>query len=291
MTLSEKDIFQPAIEELALLDVGIYGPKSFQDYAKANHSEVPKKTAEYISIDFYEKLKKSLRDDSTMVFRLGKSVDAKTTNFALVKIKDHLKDFFLCDKDIFSNEEISTFLPTTSLRKFYQYTILPDLSESSFVNLGLASGLIATAIGLDDPETTIIPATCQSTFEFTFKPHSLLPDIFKHENGQVEIDSIFIEKRNGQDTLFLIEAKSSYKRESFNSLAKHKLVYPLLAISPKIPKDMPIVPIYIKVKKHDDGVTYDIAECEFPDPRKILPAINQLKVIKHARYFLPLKFK
>jgi hypothetical protein len=100
MTSSEKDIFLPAIEELALLDVGIYGPKSFQDYAKANHFD-GLKTAPLISVDFFERLQKTLRKNSTMVFRLGKSVDGKTTNFALVKVKDHLKDFFLCDKDIF----------------------------------------------------------------------------------------------------------------------------------------------------------------------------------------------
>lgn len=286
----ENDIFRPAIDELVLKDVGIYGPKSFQEYVKAYHFD-GLKTAQYISVDFYERLQKILRKNSTMVFRLGKSVDGKTTNFALVKVKDHLKDFFLCDKDIFSNEEITTFLPTTSLRKFYQYLILPELSESSFVNLGLASGLIATAISLDDPDATIIPATCQSTFTFEFKPHSHLPNILQHGNGQVEIDSIFIERRKDKDTLFLIEAKSSYKRESFNSLAKHKLVYPLLALYPKIPKDMPIVPIYIKVKKIEDGVTFDIAECEFPDPRKISPNIDQLKVVKHARYFLPVQFK
>jgi hypothetical protein len=285
----EKDIFKAALDELAHIDIGIFGPKSFQEYAKVNHFD-RLNTRSLISVDFYERLHRSLRKNSAMVFRLGKSTDGRTTNFAIVKVKNRLKDFFLCDKDIFLNKEITTFLPVTSLKKFYQYLILPELSESSFVNLGLASGLIGTAIELDDPEAMIIPATCKSTFTFEFKPHSLLPSILKHDNGQVEIDSIFIEKRNGKESLFLIEAKSSYKREAFNSLAKHKLVYPLLAIYPKIPKDLPIIPIYVKVKKIEDGVSFDLAECEFPNPRKELPTIDQLKVVRCARYFLPLNF-
>jgi hypothetical protein len=290
MMPEEKDIFQPAIEELTQKDTGIFGPISFKEYAKAHHFD-GLKTAELISVDFYERLKKSLKENDAMIFRLGKSSDGKTTNFVIVKIKEHLKDFFLFDDDIFFDKNPSTFLPITSIRKFFQFLILPELSESSFVNLGLASGLIGNALSLDDPETIIIPATCRSSFTFKFKPHTLEPIELIHENGQVEIDSIFIEKRNGKDTLFLIEAKSSFNREQFNSLAKHKLVYPLLALSPKIPKDMPIVPIYIKVKKIEDGVTFDIAECEFPDPRKISPTIDQLKVVKHARYFLPVQFK
>jgi hypothetical protein len=283
--MAENEIFQKAIESLSSQDVGIYSPGSFQDYAKENGFS-SLSTAQYISVDTFEQLNKLLQNNDSMVFRLGKPRGARHTYFALVKVKDHLKDFFLWDNEIFSNEEVVTFLPTTSVRKFYQFLILPELTEPSFVNLGLASGLIGTALKLDDPETMIIPATTQSIFDFKFKPHSLLKDVLSHELGQVEIDSIFIEKRNGKDTLFIIEAKSSINRE-FSSLSKHKLVYPLLAIREEIPQDMPIIPVYIKVKKVKKGFTYDIAECHFPREET---AIDQLKAIRHLRLFLPVNF-
>jgi hypothetical protein len=284
----ETDIFEPALNSLK--DIGIFGPKSFKEYAKEHHFDSVR-TAELISVDFYERLQKSLRQNDAMVFRLGRSSDGKTTNFVIIKIKNHLRDFFFFDNEIFSAANSTTFLPITSMRKFYQFLILPELSESSFINLGLASGLIGDALGLDEPESMIIPATCRSSFTFEFVPHSLNPVHLKHENGQVEIDSIFIARREGRDCLFLIEAKSSFKRESFNSLAKHKLVYPLMALYPKMPEDMSIIPVYIKVKKVENGVTFDIAECDFPDPRIELAPIDKMKVKQHMRYYLPVNFR
>jgi hypothetical protein len=286
--MANKDLFQNALDVLSSEKVGIYGPESFRDYAVKNGFPNAD-TAQYISIDSYEQLNKNLKDNDTMVFRLGKGAEANTTNFALVKVKDHLKDFFLWEEEIFSSDEVVTFLPTTSVRKFYQFLILRDLTESSFVNLGLASGLIGLALGLDEPESMIIPATTQSTFKFDFIPHTLLNKPLTHNWGQVEIDSIFIETRNGKDTLFIIEAKTSINRE-IKSLSKHKLVYPLLAIKEEIPPDMPIVPVYIKVKKVKNGYTYDIAECHFPS-RGETATIDGLKAVKHSRFFLPVLFE
>ena len=60
--------------------------------------------------------------------------------------------------------------------------------------------------------------------------------MYRHNRGQVEIDSLFIGRRRGEDVLFLLEAKQSDR-----SLAKHKLVYPALAVADKVPADIAIV--------------------------------------------------
>lgn len=57
------------------------------------------------------------------------------------------------------------------------------------------------------------------------------PEGGQHYKGQVEIDALFVGRRNRQETLFVIEAKTS---NNFQSLAKHKLVYPVLALSSNV---------------------------------------------------------
>jgi len=88
-------------------------------------------------------------------------------------------------------------------------------------------------------------------------------EVFIHNKGQVEIDAMFLEKRNGKETLFVVEAKSDI---SHKSLAKHKLLYPVLGIASSIPKTIEIVPVYIKVKASQRGIHYHIVECSIPDP-------------------------
>ncbi|WP_252371579.1 DUF6997 domain-containing protein [Pseudoalteromonas phenolica] len=111
------------------------------------------------------------------------------------------------------------------------------------VNLACASGLLKEALSLDDEASIIVPATGQSTFTFRFKPICDEDTILEHINGQVEIDAVFVGKRNGKENLFVIEAKHS---EKFDSLAKHKLLYPCLSLLEKLPASMPIVPVYLR---------------------------------------------
>ena len=73
--------------------------------------------------------------------------------------------------------------------------------------------------------------------------------------------------------LFIIEAKS----DTTESLAKHKLVYPVLALRPVIRKNIRIAPVYMRVKRTDQEVHYHILECDWPDPRRNEPlGIDQL---------------
>ena len=55
-----------------------------------------------------------------------------------------------------------------------------------------------------------------------------------------------------------------------------------------IPKDMQIIPIYVRVLQKTDGLHYHIVECGFPDPRKQNPAINELIAKRHQHLILPM---
>jgi len=84
-----------------------------------------------------------------------------------------------------------------------------------------------------------------------------------HDKGQVEIDAVMFARRGGRRTLFVVEAK---KGKRANSLAKHKLVYPALALSghPAIrsfESDVDIVPVYLRAWSEGDQIHYQITEC------------------------------
>ncbi|WP_129688303.1 DUF6997 domain-containing protein [Gottfriedia acidiceleris] len=276
-------VFKYAIKEMIQESKSIYGPCSFQDYLKSNNIN-NQRTASFISVDAYEVLNRELRENNTMVLRIGVSL-SNNTQFALVKPNLPIIDeYFLSDEQLFTDIKGSTFLPTASYKQLFGFNLLPSLSETTLVNLGLASGIISAALNLDNYEIPLAPSTGKSTFSFNLNLHSEYNYEVLHNNGQVEVDAIFIEKRNGKESVFVLEAKSN---SSYKSLAKHKLVYPILAIASKVPKDMEIIPVYIKVFNNSEGLHYHILECSFPDPRIETRAINELKPVKHNHLILP----
>lgn len=200
------DLFGPAIDELQKSETYYWGPVSFQHYLRRNKLP-PKNTAQYISIDSLEKLPPSLRENDIMVFRLGtsKSKDVKGTQFALVK--SNLSDFFIFQPE---DSRATTYLPKVGIRDLFAYQVLPVFTESSLLNLALASGLISDALGLDD-RPILNPATGQSTFTFKLKLHSSIEKVFIHHKGQVEIDTLFLGRKSGKDYIYIIEAKSGYQ--------------------------------------------------------------------------------
>lgn len=260
-----------------------FGPISFQEYLRRNNIG-SKRTPSYISIDSLEVLDKELREANTMVFRLGADPVHKETAFALVK-SESINDFFLIDEELFGNLEAKTFIPTISMRDLFTYKIFPNSSESTLVNLGLASGVIGEALGLDKKEHLLAPTTGMSTFSFELKLHSSLSKIFQHNKGSVEIDCLLLGKRNGKDILFVFEAK---KDGSHKSIAKHKLAYPILSIAKNVPEDIDIVPVYLKTIKLEKGIFYNICECAPFDPRKVNTSINNISAFKMNCYRLDL---
>lgn len=278
------EVFEAALNTIKDKSVATFGPISFIDYLKNNGITKMGATPAAISIDSYERLHQSAKKQSAMIMRLGQSKGSIGTQFALVKVQDKIDDFFLKDEAIFNSEGI-VYIPTVNIEQLRVFSILPSLTEKSYVNLGFSSGLISYALGVDLVKPIFPPASCNSTFTFQFKPHSLINEVFIHNRGQVEIDAMFIEKRHNKETLFVVEAKSD---NSQKSLAKHKLLYPVLGIANSVPKEIAIVPVYIKVKTSYLGIHYHIVECSVPDPRIQSVAYNELVVKKYTHLVLNL---
>ena len=248
-------IFHDLLQEMQAKEQKVSFPQGFQDYVNAKNLRV--KTAPSISIDSLKKLPTALKNQNTMVLRLGAHPASNQTYISLVKSND-VNDFFFNDQALFGQLQPELFLPNVSIRSLFAFQLLPKVTETSVVNLAIASGLMAEALNLKDDKTIVVPATGQSTFTFNFKPLANEDVVLEHINGQVEIDAVFVAKRGGKEHLFVIEAKHGDK---FDSLAKHKLLYPSLSLLQKLPSSMPIVPVYLRSIKTKKGIDFYIAEC------------------------------
>lgn len=269
------DIFTEALRNMSDPEERWRNPESFQGYASRVGIEA-KSTARHISIQSINELAPELRDKSTMVFRLGSPSGSRHTTFALAKAVSGWDDYFLFDKELFEavdEEKVSVNWKENDLIPF---TVISKLTETSHVNLALVSGVFENALGLTLSGVSI-PATGRSTHTFEVCPNNQLAVSWTHESGQVEIDSIFVAKRNNKKVLCVVESKSG----GFpGSLAKHKLVYPILTIAPYLSKEIEIAPIYLRVQEQSGSLTYYVTECSFPDPRATRAHINELKPIR-----------
>jgi hypothetical protein len=109
-----------------------------------------------------------------------------------------------------------------------------------------------------------------------------LPISWTHRNGQVQIDAVFVGRRDEVETVF-VEAKHGPK----SSLAKHKLAYPLLAVAPGVSRHLPIVPVYVRVVRIAEDLHFLIAECDMPDPRVEPVALDMVRPHKVSHRVLP----
>jgi hypothetical protein len=255
--------FLPAIELMNRENMGCYGPVSFRDYLR-QHNLPYKDTATAISVDSRRKLSKDLVDSHVMVFRLGNHPGTNHAAFALARTREGWNDFFLEDEHLFSSTEIRSFDASRCNQDLAAFRFLPRLTEPSLVNLALASGLLGEALELDEAGSPIVPATGQSTYTFDVRPFADGPS-WTHRQGQVEIDSLFFARRNGKQVVFAVEAKRS---DAFDSLAKHKLVYPYLALRNSLPSSMQIVPVYLRAVRNGDSWNFFVCECGFEDSAK-----------------------
>ena len=273
------DIFAPALATLQSQDRAFFGPYSFKDYLREYEFSTRLKTPEHISIDHFEKLPRSLRDSDTMILRLGEAgsrasgrdSDGTGTQFGLVRVEGQLESFFLFDSKLFEKVPLETFLTPAGQHQLFPFYLLRSTSEANLVNFAFASGLISKALNLDANQEVIIPSTGRSRYSFSFRPHTTIDRVVEHVKGQVEIDSLFVSKRNNIQSLFVLEAKVG---EKYKSLAKHKLLYPILSILKDVPIDMPIIPIYLKFILDDEGLHFKMAECHIDVKKQI--ALDQL---------------
>lgn len=251
-------MFSQAIQEMEQSGQLVSEPRSFKAYIE-QQGLGSKRTADHISVQSFAGLHPELKEAGYTVLRLGAPQGSKHTHFALAKVQNDWSDFFLIDEEIFSGQPVETFVPGESAQNLMAFQLLPNLTETSLVNLALASGLLPKALGITT-ETQTIPATGQSTFSFDFKPLHNSPAVLSHKNGQVEIDALFVGQRDGKDYLFVVEAKSGKK---FDSLAKQKLLYPVLAMKQNMPSYIQVIPIYLRSIRKESSIEFNIAECEF----------------------------
>ena len=275
-------IFAHALELMRTQGTQIFGPASFQGYLSEN-SLREARTWQAISVDSFSRLAPELRAEGVMVFRLGASNHGPHTQFALIRYRGGWEDFFLIDDGLFASISPEIFLPSVQTRELFAFQLLPALTETSFVNLALASGLLGHALGLDDGRSSLVPATGQSTFSFDVRPREDLNEKWHHRNGQVEIDALFVGERQGKPHLFIVEAKAS---KDFGSLAKHKLVYPMLALRAVVPKYLPLVPVYLRVIPAPDGLHFCVCECSHSGQSTDGPSVDSLRPLRVSRFVL-----
>jgi hypothetical protein len=200
----------------------------------------------------------------------------------LARIKENWDEYFLVDEQIFGHLTPEIFVPKVPYAALYSLALVPTLTETSLVNLAVASGLIAEVLIIDPQSIPSIPATGQSTYTFRFKPNSAYNPIWDHRNGQVEIDGVFVCSISGKATVVVLEAKSG----NFGSLSKHKLFYPMEAIRTKIPEFMPMVGVYLRVRKREQDLEFNVAVCDSDWDDKSCRSIDQLKVRVARRILL-----
>lgn len=267
-------VFEPALDEMRECGSPIYGPTSFRDYVSTHDLNASVRTPRYISIDSLSELDPELREANVMTLRMGSAPTGSGTQFLLVKAPDKVEEFYLIDDRLFDEEEIVHYQSPVDQERLLSFHLLPTLSETSLVNLALASGVLSDALELDETGSLMPPATGRSTFTFDVRPHSAYDKTFKHRTGQVEIDTLFAEKRNGETALFVIEAKTGRQH---STLAKHKLVYPTLALADSVPPEIDIIPLYMRCIQENDQLYFKILECVLPDPRETIPGIDELE--------------
>ena len=290
-------MFETAIKEL--LDSGdlIGIPESFQAY-KARVGITIKSlspagsTAKHISIYSVKGLRPELQEAQCTVFRLGSRNNNRFTHFALAKVNKDWSDYFLMDEILFTEEP--EFYDISKIPDInFLFNLLPSFSESALVSLSLASGILFKALNLKKQENLIIPAQSSGSYTFNFKPLSVSDKILNHVKGQVEIDSFFLAERDNKKCLFIVEAKMNKSGRGVEgaSLAKHKLLYPILSIQEHVKDDVTVIPVYIRYiinnskKSLNYGkITINISECSLPRVNGIFGSIDKLVPVKNTRY-------
>src|SRR5262249_47549043 len=140
-------------------------PQGFQSYA-INAGFPSKRTAACISVDSIKDLSPELREANSMIFRLGNEAGSPNTLFAIARAINGWSDYFLIDDELFASQQPRPYVPTVKYSALYAFMLLPVFTETSVVNLALASGLLPHALGVDPGYEPSIPATGQSVFSF-----------------------------------------------------------------------------------------------------------------------------
>jgi hypothetical protein len=272
-------VFDAALSGLPPTGAWVYGPEVFQHYCRANGVSVD--TAAKISVDLPSRLARELKAAQVMVLRLGPREGGRTA-FALVRHEDMcLAPFFLQDETVFVSDT-ETFIPNESVRTLFPFGLLPSLSETSLLTLAHASGLMAEALGCDPTSIQMIPATGAGTYSFRFSVGNVERYVLEHLNGQIEVDAVCVAQRYTRNVVIVTEAKKGV----FDGISKHKLAYSVWAVRSTVPRDIPIVPVYMRVVERPGELEFNIAECAIEDGAAGVPSLHSLHVVRSRRLTL-----
>lgn len=233
-----------------------YGPKSFIEYCKENGLR-NSGTANYISIDYFEKLHKELRDEKLMVFRLGSENKKAGTDFMLISYENP-EEFFFFDELLFTGQATMYFPDPVVKNALSIMKIFSNYSEMMLVSYLLSSGVLSDVLGFDKTQVYYTPLTGRNNYSFDFYANDK-SGLLIHRNGQVEIDAVFSGFRNGKPVVVVAEAK--VENGTYKTLAKHKLFYAYKSIQSVLEDEFEIIPIYLKLSVNDHVLTAKIAVC------------------------------
>lgn len=161
-------MFAVALEELKISGASLSKPESFSDYCMRSKQAVPRNVPGCISAQTLSTLNRELRQAKVMIYRLGSPPGLNTTQFALARTVNDWSDYFLLDEQVFADVQPQAFIPTSSFRDLYVFSLIPRFTETTMIDFALASGLLREALSLD--ETPSIPVTGRSTYTFNFFP-------------------------------------------------------------------------------------------------------------------------
>lgn len=255
------ELFKPALLDMA--ESMVRAPEAWSVYLKRHGLAAPRDTPHYLSVQDLRHLAPELAAEKVMIFRCGAGEGARGTRFALARAANWPDDYFLPDDAAPGTPDI--FLSAAPNRQLFVYTLVKPV-ERTLVNLAFATGALAELLLLDERGPFEAPATGATTYSFDFKPRMDDSAVFKHANGQVDVDAMLVAQRGRREHVFVIEAKYNSASESINSdarrLAKHKLLFPVLGLQQRVPAGMPIVPVSLRAVVYDRHVDFHVIECE-----------------------------
>ena len=271
---------------------GVYGPRSFTDYLEeAGRDPTQFRTAAELSVDTRSQLPDRLAERDTMLLQLGRATDGPGPQFALVSVRNRLDDVFVDEREFYADSrEVLDYTPGGGDRRLLEQEVrdlldlsrsLPTFSETGFVNLALSTGLVSRALRLDGERVTVAPATVASSFSFEFEPHPERPTRLRYNDGQIDIDTLLLTRRNGERVLLVIKPRCGGRV----ALAKHALGYPTLAAATALSLDVDrVVPVYLRARPVDGGVRYSIYECSGLRTDEDRACLAGLQVVDDSHY-------
>lgn len=276
-------VFSDALADMRNRCSKFRDPELFREYLDRSGNKIQGSVARFISVDHLENLDSELKEAGVMVFRLGGDSGGGAngkgrTRFSLANCeRGDFKDYFLFDTELFDSVKPQLFIPRVDMRSLFAFTLLPKFTETSLVSLAAFSGVLSEALGLDSEAPLSAPATGQSTYTFSFSPREFDSPIWDHIDGQVEVDALLTGHRDGRPVALIVESKAG---KSKTTLAKHKLLYPYMALRPSIPDYMPIELVYLKAWRQTDGFHFRTAQFATHDSPN---AIQGSQVLAHPR--------